>query len=121
MKPITLRQILNTSQFKSLLHLKKELISYKNSGVVFYKDLMSSLEIDTPFEFYFVLSKGRIEYENAFPIPINLYREYLTCNRPPEYLVRFYQEYYKTKRMPPEGFLQTLNVFQAQKYAWFYN
>jgi hypothetical protein len=121
MKPITLRQILNTNQFKSLLHLKKELISYKNSGVIFYKELMSSLEIDTPFELYFVLSKGGIEYENAFPIPINLYREYLTCNRPPEYVVRFYQEYYGVNSIPSDQFFQTLNVFQAKRYAWFYN
>ncbi|MED4876619.1 hypothetical protein P9711_02635 [Anoxybacillus geothermalis] len=121
MKPITLRQLLDTNQFQNLLHLKKELISYKNSGVIFYKEVMSSLEIDTPFELYFVLSKGGIEYENAFPMPINFYREYLTYNRPLEYLARFYQEYYGTKNIPSDRFFQTLNVFQAKKYAWFYN
>ena len=106
MKPITLRQLLDTNQFQNLLHLKKELICYKNSGGIFYKEVMSSLEIDTPFELYFALSKGGIEYENAFPIPIDLYREYLTYNRPPEYLLRFYQEYYGTKNIPSDRFFQ---------------
>ncbi|WP_217994615.1 hypothetical protein, partial [Geobacillus kaustophilus] len=64
---------------------------------------------------------GGIEYENAFPMPINFYREYLTYNRPLEYLAFFYQEYYGTKNIPSDRFFQTLNVFQAKKYVWFYN
>ncbi|WP_044748902.1 hypothetical protein [Bacillus alveayuensis] len=121
MKQITLQQMLDTNCYKSILDLKSELIRYKYTGIIFYRETMSSLELDVPFEFYFVLPKGTNEYKNAFPVPIAIYHKYLLFKRTSEYLVHFYQDYYKTKCTPPDEFFQTLNIFQAKQYAWFYN
>lgn len=53
MKSITLMDMLLTKSFSNILKLKCELIKQKNMGMVFYKEDISKLPIDHPFEFYY--------------------------------------------------------------------
>lgn len=120
MKYVTLEQMLNQTHEKNVLKFKLKLIRYKNDGIIFYKEDMSSLKLDQPFELYYLLTKGTISYKNAFPMPLSYYQEFVQNNYSPDFLIDFYQFYYQTKKVPSKKFFQNLEVFESKKHVWFY-
>jgi hypothetical protein len=77
METCTLRTMLETDCYKNLLQLKVSLVRSKNEGLIFYQENISELTLDEPFEFYYVLTKGNITYQHAFPIPVHYYKPWM--------------------------------------------
>lgn len=120
MKSITLMDMLVTKSFSNILKLKCELIKQKNTGMVFYKEDISKLPIDYPFEFYFYLTKGTILYQNAFPIPANHYKPWMRKNNNIQHLLPYFQSYYETESPFDSLYFESLYLFKGRKFVWFY-
>ncbi len=121
MKPLTLLQMLETKHYNSILQLKLSLIRFKNKGTLFFKEDISGLDFDQPFEFYFSITKGCICYQNAFPIPASFYRRWMMkdTNRL-HTLLPYYQSYYETTQEPGEDYFHSLSIFKGEQFIWFY-
>jgi hypothetical protein len=81
--------------------------------MVFYKEDISNLPIDHPFEFYFYSTKGTILYQNAFPIPANHYKPWMRKKNNIQHLLPYFQSYYETEspfdfRLPLTKFGQAI-------------
>ncbi|WP_101592532.1 hypothetical protein [Bacillus sp. M6-12] len=120
MHEVTLAEMFESSDYTSVLHLKHALIHNKSAGFVFFKEDISSLDWGTPFEFYHYFTSGGIEYSNAFPVPIKVFYENLRIAPRFNFLMRYYNEYYDENNLPSEGFFNSLMVFPARHFAWFY-
>lgn len=120
MKEITLLKILDTGCYDSILKLKITLIRYKNLGLVFYKEKMSELALDQPFEFYFHATKGTITYQNAFPIPENYFKPWRRKKANMQHLLPYFQSYYATAQPPDAEYFQTFSYFKGEKFVWLY-
>ena len=115
---ITLKEMLDLNYHNNLLDLKRQLIRSKNHGIIFYKVNMCNLEADLPFEFYYAFSKKTNNDGIAFPIPIDMYREYLLYKDPS--LLNL-TDYYETNSIPNDEFLKSFSIFKGKKYVWFYH
>jgi hypothetical protein len=120
MKSITLLKILDTNCFENILKLKLTLIRFKKMGLVFYKDTLSELDFDQPFEFYFHASKGSITYRNAFPIPINYYKPWMRKKANIQNLLAYYQSYYETTLSPDSQYFDALSLYKGEKFVWLF-
>lgn len=120
MKSITLMDMLVTKSFSNILKLKCELIKQKNMGMVFYKEDISKLPIDHPFEFYFYLTKGTILYQNAFPIPANQYKPWMRKKNNIQHLLPYFQSYYETESPFDSLYFEHLSLFKGREFVWFY-
>ncbi|WP_052124257.1 hypothetical protein [Ureibacillus manganicus] len=120
MKSITIMDMLVTKSFSNILKLKCELIKQKNMGMIFYKEDISKLPIDHPFEFYFYLTKGTILYQNAFPIPANHYKPWMRKNNNIQHLLPYFQSYYETESPFDSLYFENLSLFKGRKFVWFY-
>lgn len=89
-------------------------------GLVFYKETISGLELDQPFEFYYHATKGTITYQNAFPLPVRYYKHWMTKNSRVERLIPYFQTYYETFQLPEPKSFKALSLFKGEKYVWFY-
>lgn len=121
MERLTLLQMLETNKYENILQLKLALIRFRNDGTIFFNEQISSLEFNRPFEFYFCITKGKITYINAFPVPTSIYARWMNkSNARFHSLLPYYQSYYETKIMPDEDYFQSLYLFEGEKYVWFY-
>jgi hypothetical protein len=105
MDSCTLRKMLETDCYKNLLQLKVSLVRSKNVGMIFFQENVSELTFDEPFELYYVLTKGNITYQHAFPIPVHYYKPWMRKKTFSHHLYPYYRSYYETKNHPVEGFL----------------
>lgn len=121
MKKCTLLEMLETKHYDSILKLKIALIRFKKKGTLFFKEDISELDFDKPFEFYFSIPKGSIPYQNAFPIPASYYRVWMKRNSCQFHvLLPYYQSYYETDKKPDEDYFQSLSLFKGERFVWFF-
>lgn len=120
MKTLTLYDILNRTNFNGgSLHLKYYLLRKKRIGLLFFKETLCTLPFEQPFEIYFYATKGTIEYQHAFPVPINDYKPWMKKKNIHD-LLPFFQSYYETSYSPDDRYFQSLSHFKAEKFVWFY-
>ena len=122
---MTLKQMmeLNGEKEKSLLQLKKELMAYKDQGMVFYSVNIAELLPDEPFELYFAYTPSKESYVDAFPVPKECFRHFKNGQEMYDYLKHYFTCYYKeVKELNVEDFgdyiLQTPHV--GNDYVWYY-
>lgn len=85
----------------------------KKRGLVFYQEDIVTLSPDTEFEIYFSFFKGVIEFENAFPVPLDMYYHYRAYQLDNEFLLSFYQSYYKTTSTPAHWKESSFQVYRS--------
>lgn len=85
---------LERNEDKSMLQVKRELLAYKKSGIVFYSEEIASLDLHTPFQMYFAYRPGHKTETNAFPVPMEDYG--LLCNEKDKFtrLKTYFSNYY---------------------------
>lgn len=120
MKSITLLDMLGTRSYKNILKLKLDLIKFKKVGWIFYKETMSELPMDKPFEIYFHATKGTITYQNAFPIPARYYKPWMRRKANLQQLLPYFHSYYENDLSTNCDFLQSLSCFRGEKFVWVY-
>ncbi|MBS4171814.1 hypothetical protein [Bacillus sp. FJAT-49736] len=118
MKEISLKEIMDTGCFDNVLKIKLLFIRRKKSGDIFYRENMSKLPYDQPFEFYFHATKGSITYQNAFPIPTCQYKRWMGKEITLQNLLPYYQMYYETDGTMDLDY--SLSHYNGEKYIWFY-
>ncbi|MEH7418979.1 hypothetical protein V7266_27500 [Neobacillus drentensis] len=120
MKELTLLKLLDAGCYDSVLKLKIDLIRYKKLGLVFYKETLSGLDFDQPFELYFHATKGSITYQGAFPIPVDYFKPWMRKRKKMNHLLPYYQSYYETKQHPDSHYFETLSHYKGEKFVWLY-
>ncbi|MDR7319678.1 hypothetical protein [Brevibacillus nitrificans] len=120
MKYTTLRELIVKTHRDSLLQVKALLMKMKKRGLVFYQEDIVTLSPDTEFEIYFSFFKGIIEFENAFPVPLDMYYRYRAYQLDNEFLLPFYQSYYETTSTPAHWKESSFQVYQGWEFVWFY-
>lgn len=111
---------MKTNCHDNTLKLKADLISNKNKGVIFYKESISKLPLDEPFEFYYNVTNGTITYQNAFPVPVKYFKPWIKSEDKLQHLLPYYQSYYGTDHTPGNQYFQNLSYFKGERFVWFY-
>lgn len=91
----------------------------KKYGLLFYREDLNHLELDTPFEVYYCREKGAIMYRNAFPIPIDTYLTLKLTTYSYKSMEMFYRLYYE--EVPPYPWEWTeWDVYMGTHFIWVY-
>jgi hypothetical protein len=113
---LTINEILKIKKGTSVLALKLCLTQLKKKGIIFYKEDLSFIQSDEPFEFYFYATKGTITYQNAFPVPIQIYND--RSNLTKRNLINLYQSYYQTGDLSQVKDFKKIHI--GEEYVWIY-
>lgn len=120
MNKITLNELCYAGEYKNLLSLKSNLINYKRKGHLFFRERVFNLNPFEKFELYYYMTKGNIDYRNAFPIPKSSYDCFRLRKDSLDSLKDFYCSYYRVEDISDDYFMG-LHRFVGEDYVWFYN
>jgi hypothetical protein len=120
---VTLAKMLQTSAYKnkSVLELKKTLLSHRSMGMIFFLDNLSNLDLTDSFDMYFCYTPSQYSNVNAFPIPADQFR--FPRNEEGQYalLSAFYFEYYHIKLSRTEFTQYKKNKpYKGKDYIWYH-
>lgn len=105
-----------------MMEYKRRLLSFKKTGLIFFENEISNLELDTKIHLYLALMPGEETLVNAFPIPKREFKLIPNKDKFLLHLRRHYINYYDVRDIDSRIFYQynLENPYRGKEFVWYY-